>query len=158
MPIQSDSTDLNFRSHDALKTATLEATGARQVVRLVNTSSSKMKFAFKITPNLSDQYIKVSPRKGAIAPRSYANIVVEDLSYSLKSMVKNCRINLIYWVSDSLKYERGLIKIDYVRDQAEIVRTTKEHSFIWIVLSVIRSSLLLILVFYNIILIKHVIL
>lgn len=156
--MSSDSTNSNFSSHDALTTATLKATSARQVVRLVNTSGLKMKFAFKTTPNLSDQTIRVMPRKGAIAPRSYANIVVENPSYSLESAVKNCQISLIYWISDTSKYNRGVIRIDYVGNQAENLRTTKKYSFIWIGLSVIRSSLLLILVFYNIILIKYVIL
>lgn len=144
-----------FIGHDNLTKVNLRANGKRQVVRLVNASDSKMMFAFKSTSKLLNSNIEIFPRKGTIAPRSYANIAVEDLSYNLKSATEICQFNLIYWVSSSPKANKGLVRIDLVGGGAEIIETTKEQSVIWVIVSMIRSTFLFALVVYNIFLIKH---
>lgn len=142
-------------SHDNLTRAILRTTGKRQVVRLVNASNLKMMFTIKTISNISDRKIEISPRKGTIAPRGYANIVVEDLSYNIKLTSETYQLNLIYWVSSSSKYNKGLVKIDLAGGQVGPVETTEKQSFIWILLSIIRSTFLVVLVIYNVILIKQ---
>lgn len=120
----------------------LRANG-KGIVRLVNASDSMMKFAFKSTSKL----LNICPRKGNIAPRSYVNIAFEDL----KSATELYQVNLIYWVPSSSKANKSLIRIDMI---GGVVRQV-EQGTTWVIVSIIRSSFLILLVVYNIFLIKH---
>lgn len=142
-------------SRDNFTRTSLTTNSGRRVLRLVNASDSEMMFAFKHASNLLHRNLVINPRKGTIAPRSHANIVIEDLNYNVKLAAEIHQLNLIYWINSSTKSNKGVVKIDLMGNKQKLAGATKEQNFTWAIFSTIRSTFLLILVVYNIFLIKY---
>lgn len=146
----------NYAYDNLQPAARLTSDNKKQVIRLVNPSDTKI--GFVVNPNSLNSSLTISPRSGFIQPRNYTLISINRSNTTKSSSNESTRLDLIYLVRDPSRrrgYTRRLIPIDLVGEEGyNFFNEVKKSNFIWFVIRLMRSMLLIALIIYNMILIK----
>lgn len=160
--------------------ATLHLDKDKQVLRLVNASAHKLNFVFQqvldSSPDNTEQVaqLRVEPKTGHISPRAHVYIAIhrvqsetnDQVSAPLVSAIDKviARLNLFYWRRDdppstnasSEEANRlfgGLVRIDCYTDKSN--SSMSQHNAIWWLTRLFRPTIILVVIIYNLALIKH---
>lgn len=144
--------------------ACLKVDKRRHIIRLVNPTDTVLFFGFRTSPksDTTHERFKINPAAGHIAPRDFVYVTVENnLIGSATNPIVPPKINLVYWRrTGGNSGKAGKLVVPIYFDRTNDIRptyTSYSNTFISLLMPIGRSVLLLALVIYNIILIRHVI-
>lgn len=126
----------------------------RQVVRLINPSDAIVKFLLQAKSDSLNENLEITPKNGLIPPRYFINITLDFKDTSKMNTANDLLLN-IYYRFHSPKTGREL-STHTVPIALVSFKTARNNSktFMWIAVRILRSTFLLVLIIYNISLIK----
>lgn len=142
--------------------ANLSADKQQQVVRLINSTNVEVFFVVKNDSSPQFSKLNINPSEGVIKPRSFAYVKIINPDYNALPMSGPISLKLMYRRRGLSRYEppqvKGLVRLNMNVNNEEVVHDDGENkgkTFIWLLMRLLRATFLLILITYNIILIKY---
>lgn len=156
--VQSINGGQGHHDSDKLSPGLIRIGKGRQVLRVVNAADDSVRFSFRRGSNLSDFGLTINPQTGIIPPRDFIHVILDTFGNQPK--IEGGRIELLHWRRDLKRKKghiKGLLSFDVIDTRIDESFYARNKSFIWLIMRIVRSIFLVLLITYNIILIKFLI-